>query len=245
MGDIFDLSKIKTISMPEAMENDWKIYNSTPGRKGIGRFSRDLINLNTTHNWMLDGFFQSWKFFSGKEKHVRSLITFRAQFVNQAQVYLDSISSTNSIKIAIHVRRGDFTTSLRIMQGFTVADAVYIKNAISYLRSKLDTNNIDFIIITNDIVWCTKNIKRERIHFSPFSFSEEITNVGYDLALMRLCDHAIITGGTFGWMGAWFSGGTVVYYKDFIRNGSLLDRYYSHEDYYPPTWIGIQGGPRT
>lgn len=48
--------------------------------------------------------------------------------------------------------------------------------------------------------------------FSPF------TDPVDDMALMIQCDHVIVTSGSFGWWGAWLSGGTRLYFQGFIRS---------------------------
>ena len=64
---------------------------------------------------------------------------------------------------------------------------------------------------------------------------------------MTLCDHTIITAGTFGWWAAWLAGGTVVYLADYPRPRSYMERkvMIRRENYYPPDWIPIANGNRT
>jgi galactoside 2-L-fucosyltransferase 1/2 len=57
------------------------------------------------------------------------------------------------------------------------------------------------------------------------------------MALMTLCDHVIVTAGTFGWWGAWLSGGITVYYKGYP--GHNLSNRFNLFDYYPSHWIGL------
>jgi galactoside 2-L-fucosyltransferase 1/2 len=47
----------------------------------------------------------------------------------------------------------------------------------------------------------------------------------------------IVTSGTFGWWGAWLSGGTTVYFKGYPRPESWLASQVSKNDYYPKGWI--------
>ena len=83
------------------------------------------------------------------------------------------------------------------------------------------------------MTWCSKNIKGNNIFLSPFH------DPGIDLALASLCDHMIITVGTYGWWAGWLSGGQVIYYADYPIPGSKIDREFSKEDYYPADWIPL------
>lgn len=61
------------------------------------------------------------------------------------------------------------------------------------------------------------------------------------MAILSLCDHVVMTVGTFGWWGAWLSRGTVVYCKDFPKPGSIIDKNALFRDeLYPPNWIGLE-----
>ncbi|XP_060587992.1 uncharacterized protein LOC132743491 [Ruditapes philippinarum] len=60
-----------------------------------------------------------------------------------------------------------------------------------------------------------------------------------DLAAMSLCDHMIISVGTFGWWGGWLAGGSVIYFNGYPKPGSEISKYFVKDDFYPPFWIGI------
>ncbi|XP_060556200.1 uncharacterized protein LOC132716883 [Ruditapes philippinarum] len=75
------------------------------------------------------------------------------------------------------------------------------------------------------------NSTRTNVPVSPF------VNAGDDMALKTLCDHVIVTAGTFGWWGAWLSGGITVYYKGYP--GHNLSNRFNLFDYYPSHWIGL------
>lgn len=58
--------------------------------------------------------------------------------------------------------------------------------------------------------------------------------IGDDLVALSLCEHSIITGGTFGWWAAYLAYGNVIHDKVYP---SLCER---REYYYPP-WFFIDG----
>jgi galactoside 2-L-fucosyltransferase 1/2 len=55
-----------------------------------------------------------------------------------------------------------------------------------------------------------------------------------------MCDHSIITSGTYSWWAGWLAGGMVVYYKNFLRPNTTIGNEYNDSDYYPPDWIGME-----
>jgi galactoside 2-L-fucosyltransferase 1/2 len=73
-----------------------------------------------------------------------------------------------------------------------------------------------FIVISDDISWCRQNMKPFGQHTIDFIDGERSPAV--DLAIASLCDHAIITFGTFGWWAAWFANGlTLVNSQDTFK----------------------------
>ena len=118
---------------------------------------------------------------------------------------------------------------------------------MNFFRKKY--SDADYIIISEDVDWCWNNIFGDDFIFSYMHFS-----IGYqilkfdeavvDLTIMSLCDHAVITSGSFGWWGGWLSGGTVIYLRDFPRLGSRLDKPsgFIREEYHPPDWVGMSNG---
>ena len=60
-----------------------------------------------------------------------------------------------------------------------------------------------------------------------------------DMAIASLCDHAIITIGSFGWWVAWFAGGVTITQKNFPTPESPLLRKLSRQDYYKPEWVAL------
>ena len=105
--------------------------------------------------------------------------------------------------------------------------------------------NLQFLVVSEDRQWALENILLPTsFHAPPHRIN--ITHVtrndaARDLAVMAACDHVIMSTGTFGWWAGWLANGTTVYYSDWPRNGSVLDKKFTREDFFPPTWIGMNG----
>ena len=127
--------------------------------------------------------------------------------------------------IGIHVRRSDF-------KGLQFASSdEYLFSAINYYTSLYP--NAHFLVASDDKPYC-KNLFRNysNIFVTPASFSS-----GYDLIALSVCQHSIITGGTFSWWSAYLTNGQVMHDKVYP---SGCER---REYYYPP-WFMIDGNVR-
>ena len=111
----------------------------------------------------------------------------------------------------------------------------YLLKAMSWFRRQ--HKDTFFVVVSDDKKWCRDNIPGKDVIFSNY------TEPMHDMAILSLCNHVVISTGTFGWWGAWLAGGTVVYCSDYPRPGSYLANHsLFREDYYPPSWIGMSNG---
>ncbi|XP_052781444.1 galactoside 2-alpha-L-fucosyltransferase Sec1-like isoform X2 [Mya arenaria] len=76
-------------------------------------------------------------------------------------------------------------------------------------------------------------LNQQYIELGPFKEAID------DFALLMSCKNVVITSGTFGWWGAYLSGGKVVYHNGFPAKGSWLDQRLKRDDYYLTTWTGL------
>ena len=215
----FTITNIKAFGEMECRNESW-------------RNDKSYIFYNLTTN----GYLQSWKYFHNISHEVRNMLSFKPKFLLRAQQRLENINnhSERIVTIGIHVRRGDFLWGMHQTMGYTIASMEYITRAMNFYRYK--TGRTLFVVVSGDMKWCKDNINGSDVIYS------HSTEAIMDLAFLSLCDHIIITGGSFGWWAGWLSGGTVVYLKDFPRPGSVLEKltYNSKKEYYPPHWIGFR-----
>lgn len=185
-----------------------------------------------SHNLTAWGYLQSWKYFEKSIEEVRRAFSFKSRYLQKARKFLRVNSKPGQVLVGMHIRRGDFTSRFFSGRGYTVADGNYTRKAMEWQRSKF--KNVLFVVVSDDKKWCRDNIKGNDVIFS------NATEAIIDLAIMSLCNHCIITGGSFGWWGGWLANGTVIYLKDFPRPGSQLDKKMDlRQNYYPPGWIGM------
>ena len=114
-------------------------------------------------------------------------------------------------------------------------DFQFYNTAMSYFTFRFP--QVVFIICSDDIKWSKLEITfATHIEFSTNRSPPE------DLAVLSLCDHTIMSVGTFGWWAAWFVNGTTVYYDSWPGRGSPLEKKVTKEDFFYKSWIPIKDG---
>lgn len=172
-----------------------------------------------SNNICLDGYFQTEKYFN----HCRQQI-----------IYAFKLHPIYNNKVSIHVRRGDYLKETA--DRFPVIDNEYIKKSINYFNDKGYNN---FLIFSDDINWCKKNINSGIYNNSNFKYSEDTTEI-QDLRLMSGCEHNIISNSTFSWWGAWLNQNPnkiVIAPKKWFGKEMNLDS----TDICPANWIRMSG----
>jgi len=144
-------------------------------------------------NTLIEGYFQSYKYFDDVKNEIKKEFLFKENIFNYSYKKMNSLfdceNRTNEI-VAIHVRRGDYVG----LPGFIKLDTNYYQNAIN----KFDDKKYIFFIFSDDIEWC-KNVFGED---ESIYYSEGETEF-VDICMMSLCDHFIIANSTFSWWAAY------------------------------------------
>ena len=221
--DIKQVSNIRFVNVLDITEIQW--------RRQSWRQSKTYLSYNLT----TQGYFQAFDFFQNVYNDIRKTFTIKPEYVAPAVSFLrENIPAVKTL-VGVHVRRGDFLSAKDIKRGKVVADRYYIKKAMDFYKHLYPDSF--FVVVSNDKRWCKSNIEGDNVLFSDFE------SPIIDMAIMSLCDHSVITAGSFSWWAGWLAGGKVVYLKDFPRPGSKIDRsHIRRERYYLPEWIGMSNG---
>ena len=192
-----------------------------------------------SHNLTFIGTYERFPYFINYSKEIKDIYKVKPKYLEQAQTFIDANTPKKRTLIGIHVRRGDFQKSKSLERGAVTADQEYFIKAMSYYRHLY--SDAIFIVVSDDHLWCQQNIVGPDVRYSLF------TEAIVDFAIVTLCDHTIMSVGTFGWWAGWLAGGTVVYLADYPIPGSLLEKRVMHgrENFYFPDWIPISNGNRT
>lgn len=203
-------------------------------------YDPSFMHLPKFRNYRLGKYLQSWKYFWHVRKEVKEELSFRKDIRESAKNIIANYRDAYSVKygtkvtiVGVHIRRGDILWDSIQVHGNNVAPDKYIYFAVNYMKKKFGQI---VLIVCSDEMNYAKNL------FKNISIPNEFIEISpvYDLAVLASCDHVIMTVGTFGWWAGFLSGGTVIYYKYPMREGTSGRIHFNYSDYFPTDWIGLE-----
>lgn len=200
-----------------------KVKDSNP-------YKKEDFFFNSSKIW-ISGYFQSYKYFQNITK---SLIL---ELISPIKLYGQYIDlSKNIIKqksVAMHIRRGDYVSNPSTNKYHGLLNKRYFDAALSKLY-KLEKNNINIYVFSDDIEWCKKNFtEQKKFNFVDIKERDSIQ----EIKLMFLCHHFIISNSSFSWWPAFLSqskGKIVLYPESWTSAQPNLD------DFIPSSWTSIK-----
>jgi Glycosyl transferase family 11 len=197
----------------------------------------DPKNLDAKDGSVLEGNWQSEKYFSDIETTLRYDLTLKNKLSAKAKLFKDrvkQVEDNGGVSTSMHIRRGDYITSKYANSYHGSLDMTYYQKAISTLQTKLCGKPLVLFIFSDDISWVKENLNTEvpYVTVSRPEISDE-----EDLFLMSLCHHNIIANSSFSWWGAWLNpkkDKMVIAPKRWVK-----DRGTNTSDVIPLDWIKI------
>ena len=170
-------------------------------------YMNETENLSPS-NIHLHGYLQFTRYFAHVEDQLRYDFTFTSDVINEARNTLNVFNSSSLreegfVRVVIHVRRTDMADTVDRFLFWQLPE--YLNRSMTNFTDCLP--KVHFIVISDDIPWCRQTIRPFGRHRVDFIDGERSRSPGVDLAIASLCDHAIVTFGTFGWWAAWFANG--------------------------------------
>ncbi|CAF4698392.1 unnamed protein product [Rotaria sp. Silwood1] len=222
---------VKLVKNPAAFENRTDLFR----RYSACTLFEDLFKIPLPENYTkyeLLGFYQAFGYFDRFRTEVAQLFEFNSGTVgyitpfveeliklvwkysinfrsNNSQVTHDILKTfllhpPNNLPrvtwIGVHIRRGDFLSFFKID-----TSPSYLIWAMNHYRQKY--TNCRFLIASDDKTF----VKQHLGHFNDVVITPPNFFHGHDLAALALCEHSILTGGTYSWWAAWFAGGNVIH----------------------------------
>lgn len=210
-------------------------------------YNAETFSFDHKKNTRQKAYLQSWKYFENVEQDIRRQFQFTPSVQetatnvirNHTNSYIRNRGLNKTLEIiGVHIRRGDYLQSHNVKYGYEVVTKAYIDNAFQYFRNKF--KECLFLVFTGpgneDIQWRNENINGNDVVHMPANTRD------VDMCALSMCNHTLITVGSFGWWAAWLSKGTTVYFKNVAKENSSLRNDFSKDmsDFFPPTWIGLQ-----
>ncbi|CAF1057892.1 unnamed protein product [Didymodactylos carnosus] len=215
-------------------KNFAKLKNIPRANNGGCIFYLELIHNVYNKSLELTGYWQSYRYFIDYEQEIRNQFLFNDNILSKATSYVLLHNTQNRILVGIHIRRGDFLSFRHSTIGGVLASSIeYIQNGMNYFTEKY--SNPLFIVVSDDKLWCEETLGlRNDVVITPYNFS-----AADDLAVLTLCDHNLITTGTYSWWAGFFAKGEVIYDKSYPKEGGLLAWNCQKDDYIPSSFKAL------
>ena len=162
------------------------------------------ISQHQKSNIRLKGYWENTKYFKNIKAEIKKEFQFTDVIKREAEEFLKGqmaarFKHQKLVKVGVHIRFTD-------RRGQWKENATeYIQKAISFYQRHF--GHLLFVVCSDDIS-AARKLFPQNINII---FSEKFRDKPWlDLAVLTLCDHSIITVGTYGWWSAWLTGGKVV-----------------------------------
>ncbi len=193
-------------------------------------FIGDLYFLDENQNYYVSGLWQNYNYISGIEERLRDELVFSKDLSDDGKKIRDEIENCNSV--AVHVRRGDFTSD-RYRRTHDICGKNYYGKAMEMIRERIDNPN--FFVFSDDIGYCKTLF--DGMENIVFVSDDRNLRVDEEMNLMSCCKSAVIANSTFAFWNVWLSdhcGKTVLYPKYLVK-----EQYCWHEFSVPKHWIAV------
>jgi len=142
-------------------------------------------------NILLNGFFQSEKYFIGYEKEIRDLFYISEDDKKLITEIIPIFKTQQKPITSINIRRGDY---LKNSEYHTVCSINYFKNAMEIIGDSY------FIFMSDDMEWVKNSFHSDENYIFP-----DLKNEILDITIMTMCNNNILSNSTFSWWGAYLN----------------------------------------
>lgn len=160
-------------------------------------YNRDFAEVEG--NIILEGFWQSSKYFRGAETEIRKTFTFPKALSANSQSFLKEIKNCQAV--SVHVRRGDYANDANTNKFHGLLPLSYFSRAADIVKKQ--TREPRFFVFSDDPDWCQKNLNLGGP--TVFVTGNSGARSYEDMQLMSACNHNIIVNSSFSWWGAWLN----------------------------------------
>ena len=194
-------------------------------------FHFDANILSAPNNILLDGFWQSEKYFSDIADILRREFVVKYQQDYQSKKFSELIQEAQSV--CIHVRRADYVQNHVTNQVHGTCDSNYYDSCVKYITERI--SNPHFFVFSDEPEWARENLKLG--YPTTIVDCNDASRNYEDLRLMSQCQHNIIANSTFSWWGAWLNNNPnkIVCAPKKWFNDATRDT----KDIIPDTWLKL------
>lgn len=149
----------------------------------------------------LDGYWQSFLYFSSSAAQLRTDFRFRLPLEGENARVAEQIAAAPR-SVSIHVRRGDYVSSRQTASHHGTAGVEYYRAAVALISASL-IQPPQFFVFSDDIAWARASLTLPAD--TVFVAHNTGTDSHFDMHLMSRCQHSIIANSSFSWWAAWLN----------------------------------------
>jgi hypothetical protein len=180
---------------------------------------------------ILDGYWQSERYFGSVREQVRTAFRFAAALQARMEPVAQRIAGTPDA-VSLHVRRGDYVHHAAAQSTFVTCDKDYYQRAAAFMLERYPEAR--FFVFSDDPGWVRANLALPNMELVEGNTGIHSPD---DMRLMSQCRHHIIANSSFSWWGAWLAqrtDGSVVAPARWLKDSSITT-----PDLLPPAWTTL------
>jgi hypothetical protein len=199
-----------------------------------------LTPIHADRQYILNGFFQSYKYFAHHHKHICEITGIYFAIEKEKMVAKTQYPQRTDRTITIHFRLGDY---VKLPDYHPILPIDYYAKSITCILENADEPplNVDYYCEIPDEPTVIPLVEKLRgiFPFLRFKRGGAMMPDWRQMLQMSLCKYNIIANSTFSWWGAFLNEnpGRIVCYPD-VWFGQALSGY-DTQDMFPPDWACI------
>ena len=203
----------------------------------LTEFNIEQLKINFDKILYFEGYFQSEKYFKFDIKDILNEFTFKNEVINQNSSFAEDIKKNNSV--SIHLRQDKYLLDENhknlneLNKEFIDNNISIIKRGVEYFDKKIE--NPKYFVWSNNFLDLNSIFPNNNFIFVNENFQKDIA---YDLYLMSLCKHYILSPSTLHYWGAYLSQNTskICLAPKNIKNKSGYYGFSNNKDIKPIWW---------
>ena len=187
--------------------SDLKFLIEARDKNKLSNYNPIQLNINFNKNLYFEGYFQSEKYFKSDIELLLKEFSFKDNIINQNNSFIKDIKNSDSV--SIHLRQDKFLVDENhknlgeLNSEFLEHNIKLIKRGIEYFDKKID--NPKYFVWSNNFSGYKYLFDSKKFTLVNNNFDKD---PAYDLYLMSLCKHFILSPSTMHYWGALLSKNT-------------------------------------
>ncbi|XP_070173460.1 galactoside alpha-(1,2)-fucosyltransferase 2-like [Littorina saxatilis] len=130
------------------------------------KFEEKLTRLNSSKDFTIGNYLQSYRYFQDHEAVIRQALTFTGEIRSESSKVVQELRQNHSTSplIGVHVRRGDMASESKRKHGYPQVSPDYLNRSMAFFRSRYP--DCVFVVGSDSPEWCKESIlSGHHVHF--------------------------------------------------------------------------------